>query len=167
MTSAELAALIQEYFIAQKWTLGIAESCTGGNLAACFTQVPGCSQYFLGSIVAYSNQLKTQILGVNSSLLDQHGAVSGVVATQMVQGALKLFNSEYALAITGIAGPGGASPSKPVGTIWMAVGRQNQVPFVWALQLSGSRQEIIHQSIDAMLLQLWVLIETQKKSMEK
>lgn len=167
MTNTELAALIQEYFIAHKWTLGVAESCTGGNLSACLTQLPGCSQYFLGSIVAYSNPLKTQILGVNSSILDQQGAVSGAVATQMVQGTLKLFDSDYALAITGIAGPGGATDSKPVGTVWTAIGQQRQTPLVWALQLAGSRQEIIQQSIHALLLQLWLLIKTQKKDMQE
>lgn len=160
MTSDQLVSLIQEHFIAQKWTLGVAESCTGGNLAVCLTQMPGCSRYFLGSIVAYSNLLKTQILGVDESILNQLGAVSGAVVTQMVQGALKVFGSEYALAVTGIAGPSGETACKPVGTVWVAIGRQGQVPLVWVLQLSGTRQEIIQQSIHALLSQLWLLLKT-------
>lgn len=160
MKSDQLVGLIQEHFIARKWTLGVAESCTGGNLAACLTQMPGCSRYFLGSIVAYSNLLKTQILGVNESILNQLGAVSEGVATQMVQGALKIFDSEYALAVTGIAGPSGETTCKPVGTVWVAIGRQGQAPLVWVLQLSGTRQEIIQQSIHALLSQLWLLLKT-------
>ena len=102
-------------------TLSVAESCTGGYLSHLFTQHAGSSAVFLGGGITYSNQLKESILGVKHETLDQFGAVSEETVTEMVEGALKNFKSDFAVAITGIAGPDGGTADKPVGTVWVAV----------------------------------------------
>jgi PncC family amidohydrolase len=102
-------------------TLSLAESCTGGKLAGLFTAIPGCSSYFTGSVVSYSNEAKANILGVNLDDIKKYGAVSQTVVEQMASGARKIFNSDCAIATSGIAGPGGGTPEKPVGTVWIAV----------------------------------------------
>jgi nicotinamide-nucleotide amidase len=104
----------------------VAESCTGGYISHIFTQHPGSSEAFLGGAVSYSNDLKEGILGVQEETLWQHGAVSEETATEMVQGALRNFKSDYAIAVTGIAGPGGGSDDKPVGTVWIAVASKEE-----------------------------------------
>ncbi|GHT07462.1 CinA-like protein [Bacteroidia bacterium] len=102
-------------------TLSVAESCTGGKLASLFTAIPGCSQYFLGGVVSYSNEAKQNILGVNASDIEKQGAVSQAVVEQMALGARKIFNSNCSIATSGVAGPDGGTPEKPVGTVWIAV----------------------------------------------
>ena len=102
-------------------TLALAESCTGGKLASLITAIPGCSSYFKGGIVCYSNEIKQNILGVDSSVLEKHGAVSRPVVEAMIEGAKRIFNADCVIAISGIAGPGGGTPEKPVGTVWIAV----------------------------------------------
>ena len=101
--------------------LALAESCTGGSIAQMITSVPGSSEYFLGAVVAYSNDIKEKILGVKSGTLIQFGAVSEDVIRQMAEGVLRVYGADYAIATSGIAGPDGGSPSKPVGTTWIAV----------------------------------------------
>lgn len=107
-------------------TVSTAESCTGGYIAHLFTQHAGSSATFLGGAVSYSNDLKESILGVKHSTLSEHGAVSEQTATEMVEGALLNFKSDYAIAVTGIAGPTGGTAEKPVGTVWIAVAGQGQ-----------------------------------------
>lgn len=102
-------------------TICTAESCTGGYLAHMITSVPGSSAYFKGSVIVYSNELKTSLLGIDSGLLNDHGAVSREVVEEMARQARNRLNSTYALAISGIAGPGGGTPEKPVGTVWIAL----------------------------------------------
>ena len=102
-------------------TIACAESCTGGNIAHIITSIAGSSAYFLGGIVAYSNEVKKSVLGVHAQDLEKYGAVSETVALQMAQGARRLTGADYAVSTTGIAGPDGGTPEKPVGTIWMAV----------------------------------------------
>lgn len=102
-------------------TLSVAESCTGGALSAMFTVMPGASEYFLGSVVSYSNDVKTALLAVSEQSLREHGAVSREVAEQMAAGARKVCGSDCSIATTGIAGPDGGTPQKPVGTVWIAV----------------------------------------------
>lgn len=108
-------------------TVSTAESCTGGSIAARISSVPGCSDYFRGSIVAYSNDIKNMLLGVSAETLKKHGAVSEETVTEMVRGAMKAMKTDCAVATSGIAGPGGGTPEKPVGTIWIAVGYKNEI----------------------------------------
>jgi len=105
----------------KKLTLALAESCTGGKLASLITAIPGCSSYFKGGIVCYSNEIKQRLLGVDPSLLEKHGAVSQPVVEAMADGAYRAFNADCIIAVSGIAGPAGGSPDKPVGTVWIAV----------------------------------------------
>jgi nicotinamide-nucleotide amidase len=105
----------------KKKTLALAESCTGGFIAHQITNVPGASEIFLGGIVAYSNEVKQKFLGVRSTTLKKHGAVSENVAREMAEGARKKFGADFAIAVTGIAGPGGGTPEKPVGTVFIAL----------------------------------------------
>lgn len=105
----------------KKRTLAVAESCTGGKIASLITSVPGCSDYFLGSVTAYSNTSKCAILGVNPVSIQSHGAVSQVVVEEMAHGVRERFGADISIATTGIAGPSGGSIEKPVGTIWIAI----------------------------------------------
>ncbi len=100
-------------------TLALAESCTGGTVAARITSSPGASRHFLGGVVAYGNNVKTDVLGVDPDAIHAHGAVSEVVARQMAEGARKALGAAVAVSTTGIAGPGGGTPEKPVGTVWL------------------------------------------------
>jgi nicotinamide-nucleotide amidase len=102
-------------------TLATAESCTGGLIAHRITNVPGASKTFLGGVVAYSNAVKQKFLGVRAKTLSRHGAVSAAVAREMADSARKKFGADFAIAITGIAGPGGGTKSKPVGTVFIAL----------------------------------------------
>lgn len=102
-------------------TVACAESCTGGNIAHLITSVPGASAYFLGGVVSYANDVKIKVLGVNKNDLEKFGAVSEPVALQMAQGVRRLTGADYAVATTGVAGPDGGTPEKPVGTVWIAV----------------------------------------------
>ena len=102
-------------------TLAIAESCTGGAIASKFTAMAGASNYLLGGVVAYSNDVKVNILGVDRTSIECFGAVSEVVALEMAEGVRRTTGADYAIATTGIAGPGGGSKHKPVGTVWMAI----------------------------------------------
>ncbi|MBE9468047.1 MAG: competence/damage-inducible protein A [Bacteroidetes bacterium] len=108
-------------------TLASAESCTGGNIAKLITSVPGSSKYFLGSVVAYSNKIKTSILNVNNNSIEEQGAVSKQVVSEMSSGIINSFKSDYAIATSGIAGPLGGTKEKPVGTTWIAVASKNQI----------------------------------------
>lgn len=106
-------------------TVACAESCTGGNIAHLITSVPGASSYFLGGVVSYANDVKIKVLGVNKNDLEKFGAVSEPVALQMAQGVRRITGAEYAVSTTGVAGPDGGTPQKPVGTVWIAVAGPN------------------------------------------
>jgi nicotinamide-nucleotide amidase len=110
-----------ELLKSKNYTLCTAESCTGGNIARMITGIPGSSAYYKGSVIAYSNSVKQQVLGVQEDIINKNGAVSEIVVGQMAEGARKLFLTDFALATSGIAGPDGGSPEKPVGTLWIAV----------------------------------------------
>jgi nicotinamide-nucleotide amidase len=105
----------------KKKTLALAESCTGGGIANRVTNVPGASAIFLGGVVSYANDAKEKFLGVHPESLKQHGAVSEDVAREMAVGAREKFGADFALAVTGIAGPSGGTPEKPVGTVFIAL----------------------------------------------
>jgi nicotinamide-nucleotide amidase len=108
-------------------TLCTAESCTGGEIAQMITSVPGSSAYFIGSVIAYANSAKTELLGVNENMIEENGAVSESVVQSMASGARNLFKTEFAVATSGIAGPDGGTESKPVGTVWIAVASENGI----------------------------------------
>lgn len=122
-------------------TLGTAESCTGGMVAARLTALPGASSYFLGGVVCYSNALKTALLGVPETLLRDKGAVSAEVAAAMAEGACRALRVEAAVAVTGIAGPDGGTSQKPVGTVYLAVAVRGRT-VVELHRWSGSRSRI-------------------------
>jgi nicotinamide-nucleotide amidase len=143
-------------------TLSVAESCTGGYLSHLFTQHAGSSKVFLGGAVSYSNNLKESILGVNHDTLSQFGAVSEQTATEMVQGALVKFKSDYAIAVTGIAGPDGGTEDKPVGTVWIAVASR-QKKEVKKFTFGSKRQQNIERSATAALGMLNTLLNDVKK----
>jgi nicotinamide-nucleotide amidase len=119
--SDTLAGNTGKLLLEKEKTLSLAESCTGGYISHLITSVPGCSDYYKGSITAYSNEIKRNILGVEADTLHKYGAVSEQVVRQMAEGAMKIFGSDYAIATSGIAGPTGGNKEKPVGTVWIAV----------------------------------------------
>lgn len=121
-----LGQAIGELINEEGLTIGTAESCTGGRIAQMITAVPGASAYFQGSIIAYDNKLKEKILRVSKKALKRHGAVSEEVVREMVAGGLKVLGTDLVVATTGIAGPGGGTEEKPVGTIWIAVGNKER-----------------------------------------
>ena len=126
-------------------TLGIAESCTGGYVSHLITSIAGSSAYFNGAIVSYSNEVKMSTLGVSKETLENYGAVSEQCAMEMAVGARRVLNSDYALSTTGIAGPDGGSPDKPVGMVWMAIAGPNGV-FAKKILSNGERINIIERS---------------------
>ncbi len=123
-------------------TVACAESCTGGRIAALLAKHPGSSRFFLGGVVAYSNDLKMKALDVQPSTLDAHGAVSEATVKEMLLGSLKISGADYAMATSGIAGPDGGSEQKPVGTVWVAFGSREK-HFAIQLQLGSNRERIV------------------------
>ncbi len=122
-----LQVVIGKLLKANNKTLSVAESCTGGNIAHLLTTIPGASNYFKGGVIAYSNEIKENILGIPKSTIIEYGAVSQQVVEQMAMGALSLFKTNFAIATSGIAGPDGGSKEKPVGSVWIAVAQANMV----------------------------------------
>lgn len=138
---------------ARGWMLASAESCTGGAIAAACTAVAGSSDWFERAFVTYSNAAKTTMLGVDAALIAAHGAVSEPVARAMAEGALNHAPVQLAVAVTGIAGPGGAVPGKPVGTVWLAVAGGGST-MAERLQLDGDRDAVRAQTVAAALARL-------------
>lgn len=116
-----MAEVVGNLLVQQKQTLAVAESCTGGYMSHLITAVAGSSDYYKGAVTSYSNEIKQKVLGVQETSLEKYGAVSEQVAREMAQGVKNLMQSDYAVATTGIAGPGGGTPEKPVGTVWIAL----------------------------------------------
>ncbi|MCX7986521.1 MAG: competence/damage-inducible protein A [Bacteroidales bacterium] len=116
-----LEGIVGHLLMSQNATLATAESCTGGNLSLSIVSVPGASAYYKGGIIAYSNEIKINELNVNPDIINHYGAVSQQTAEAMAKGCLNKFETHYSVAVTGIAGPDGGSPEKPVGTVWIAV----------------------------------------------
>lgn len=142
---------------AQGLTVSTAESCTGGAIASSITAVAGASDVFLGGVVSYSNEAKENILGVSHETLLIHGAVSRQTVRQMVEGACRVLHTDCAVATSGIAGPGGGTPQKPVGTVWMAW----KTPAGITTELhhfEGSRAEVIAAAAEKALSRLSELI---------
>jgi nicotinamide-nucleotide amidase len=138
---ADLAAVVLDLLAAQAAHLAVAESCTGGMIGQRLTGVPGSSRVFSGGVIAYDDNVKLQLLGVSAATLAEHGAVSEAVAREMAEGAARLLGTEAALAVTGIAGPSGAVPGKPVGTVWIGVSWRERVR-AFTHVLPGSREAV-------------------------
>jgi nicotinamide-nucleotide amidase len=141
---AELAQALR----GRRWRLATAESCTGGLIAAACTSIAGSSDWFERGAVTYSNEAKTELLGVPPALIAAHGAVSPEVARAMAEGVLARTPADLALAVTGIAGPGGATPGKPVGTVWLAWATRREPAETTLLLLPGDRAAVREQTVD-------------------
>jgi nicotinamide-nucleotide amidase len=128
----ELAGAVARHLTQSGRVFAAAESCTGGWIAKACTDLPGSSAWFLGSAVVYANEAKTRMLGMPAVLLEQHGAVSEPVARAMASGVLGRLGGDLAVAVTGIAGPDGGTPAKPVGTVW----------FAWAVRRADGTSEV-------------------------
>lgn len=122
-----LSREIQQYLYESGLTVGSAESCTGGRIAESIIAVSGASTYFKGGVISYTNEIKEHLLGVDHQLLEEQTAVCEDVAKAMVKGAIKTLGVDFAIASTGTAGPGGGTPSIPVGTIWLACGNADNI----------------------------------------
>jgi nicotinamide-nucleotide amidase len=147
-------------------TICTAESCTGGYIAHIITRVPGSSDYFKGSVVAYSNELKSKILGIDAALIQKHGAVSKEVVSEMAASARLLLGCDYALATSGIAGPSGGSPEKPLGTVWIALAASDGVVAKRFL-FGNNRERNIHISALAGLNMLRMRLKSNAESVEQ
>ncbi len=145
-----LETVLVRKLIQKKATLSTAESCTGGGIGAALTQIPGVSACYLGGVVTYSNEMKVRLLGVSENTLSTFGAVSKETALAMAKGIREKINSDYALSVTGIAGPDGGTKEKPVGTVWSALVSKNvEISFCWFL--GGAREQVRQGAISRAL----------------
>jgi nicotinamide-nucleotide amidase len=142
----DLAAVVLDRCREAKLTIAVAESCTGGLLGARLTAVAGSSDVVVGGVIAYSNDVKVRHLGVDPADLAAHGAVSEPVVRQMARGARDRFGASIGIGVTGVAGPGGGSPEKPVGTVWLAVDMEGREPLVHRGAFIGDRGEIRYRA---------------------
>lgn len=156
----ELAGRLQTAFSGTENTLGVAESCTGGLLGATITATPGASDYFLGGITAYHNDVKLQALGVSRESLDEHGAVSDPVAREMASGLRDRFGATWSVSITGTAGPGGGTEETPVGTVYIGVshagpwGSGTSATGAERYVFEGDRQAVRRQTVEQAIADL-------------
>ncbi|MEO7138458.1 MAG: competence/damage-inducible protein A [Gemmatimonadales bacterium] len=155
----DLAALVLEQARSRGMRLAVAESCTGGLLGARLTEVPGSSDVFVGGVIAYDNALKVNLLGVPEALLAEHGAVSEPVARAMAQGAVERLGVSAAISVTGVAGPGGGTAEKPVGTVWLGCAVEGTVETRRSL-FPGTRHEVRARAAQAALHLLYRGLES-------
>jgi len=153
MRLEELTQALARQLLARHWMLACAESCTGGLIAATCTELAGSSQWFERGFVTYSNAAKTELLGVDAALMAAHGAVSQPVAQAMARGALACSHAQLAVAVTGVAGPGGGSADKPVGTVWFGFAHGQQV-FSECQHFAGDRAAVRAATVRHALLGL-------------
>lgn len=139
-------------------TLSVAESCTGGTIGTAITAVPGASEVFKGGVIAYANEAKASVLGVPQDLLDSVGAVSGDVVRAMADGAARLLHTDYAVSVSGIAGPAGGTPDKPVGLVFIGV-HSPSATLAFEHHFTGDRDAIRRQAAVVALEQLLGAIE--------
>jgi nicotinamide-nucleotide amidase len=156
-TVAPLAALLQH----QHWMMATAESCTGGMIAAACTDLAGSSVWFERGFVTYSNAAKTELLGVDAALITEHGAVSELVARAMAAGAVARSRAQVAVAVTGVAGPGGGSDSKPVGTVWFGFALPGLLVSE-VMHFAGDRAAVRSATVQHALTRLIALIPTSE-----
>jgi nicotinamide-nucleotide amidase len=155
-----LASVVGQLLIAKGQTLAVAESCTGGGLGQMLTEIPGSSSYFMGGIISYANQVKIDLLGVNEADLAREGAVSETVACQMAAGVKAKLGTDWGVSITGVAGPGGGTETKPVGLVYIGIARPNGevegLKYQLGIQQERGliRQMSVAQSLDLLRRQL-------------
>jgi nicotinamide-nucleotide amidase len=152
-----LAAALGDLLCSRGLSLGLAESCTGGLIAELVSSVPGASRYFNGGVISYDNRVKTKLLGVRETLIEEHGAVSESVALAMAEGALSALGCDLALSTTGVAGPDGGSKKKPVGLVHFAVLRKGGLQRVEHKVFAGNRQQVQRR---AAFFGLWLARQT-------
>ncbi len=138
---------VAQCLLARGWTLATAESCTGGWIAKCCTDLAGSSDWFDGGFVTYSNEAKQEMLGVTAEDLETHGAVSETVVMHMAQGARQRTGANSALAVSGIAGPGGGTVDKPVGTVWFAWSVEGRDNCSRLMRFDGDRDSVRRQAV--------------------
>jgi PncC family amidohydrolase len=151
MNSETLEVTVGKLLLARGLTRALAESCTGGLVSHRLTEVPGSSDYFRGAVVAYANEAKQQLLGVRRSTLDDHGAVSAETALEMARGARRALGTDVGLSVTGIAGPGGGLPGKPVGLVFVALAASDDERcerHVWESDRSGNKELSAQAALD-------------------
>jgi nicotinamide-nucleotide amidase len=154
----DIIAIMAKTLLAKKWRLSTAESCTGGLVSASITALAGSSEWFERGYITYSNQAKSEDIDVSQNLIEQYGAVSDQVARAMALGAKQNSGSDIALSITGIAGPTGGSPEKPVGTVCFAWVLTNDQMISETKHFEGDRQQIRQQACDFSLRKLLSLV---------
>ncbi len=158
-----LSQQLGEILLRKKWTLSTAESCTGGGLSSAITAIPGSSQWFGYGWVTYANQAKQRLLNVSPKTLEDHGAVSEEVVLEMALGALKVSESNIAVAISGVAGPSGGTVEKPVGSVWFAfVSSSRKTTKFQSFQ--GDREDVQAQAVQAAFLGLLDLLDKEEKN---
>jgi PncC family amidohydrolase len=145
-----LSKELSDKFWKEGLTLATAESCTAGNIAAVITAIPGSSHFYKGGVIAYSDEVKVNLLGVNPETLEKNGAVCEEVVIEMAKGAMKSMNSDCAVATSGIAGPTGGTPEKPVGTVWIAVTMKDKVMTMKASGDEGRNKNIENATLNAL-----------------
>ena len=155
----KLAEAVGHRLLARQALVATAESCTGGWIAQVLTSVPGSSLWFDRGFVTYSNQAKQEMLGVAPETLAAHGAVSAPVVAEMAAGALNHSQARFAVAVSGVAGPGGGSEDKPVGTVYLAWAGRDQAPLIQRRQFAGDREEIRRQTVRVALEHLIELLD--------
>ena len=151
MESSHIARQVGEALLEKGWALSCAESCTGGGIAAAVTDIAGSSQWFDRGFVTYSNQAKQDMLGVASETLESHGAVSEQTVREMVAGALSRSEAQVSVAVSGIAGPGGGTDEKPVGTVYIAWQVEGREPVVRTEHFGGDRASVREQTVRSAL----------------
>jgi len=153
--SGKIEEALHQLFLSKKKTLALAESCTGGQIASSLTIWPGASTYFLGSMVVYSNELKTLWLNVSEDTLKEKGAVSPEAIKEMLSGIFEKTTADFALAVSGIAGPTGGTPEKPVGTVWGGIAERGKPFEIGTFFFTGDRKKIISLTTTRLLSLLW------------
>ena len=156
-----MAEAIGKLLVPENKTLSVAESCTGGFVSHLITSVPGCSAWYKGAVTAYSNQVKTNVLGVRAETIEMFGAVSEETACEMAAGVRNLMGTDFAVATTGIAGPDGGSPEKPVGTVWIAVATAQKVSATKFVFGDNRERNILRSGQSALQLLRKIIIEKQ------
>lgn len=161
-----LSKSISELLYNSEKTIGTAESCTGGRIAESIISIPGASNYFKGAVISYTNEIKENLLGVSHEVLEEQTAVCEEVAKEMVLGAIKALNVDYAVSATGVAGPTGGTPEIPVGTIWIGFGSKDDVRTIKLTEDFG-RDINLAIATNTALKQLYAFLKEHEAELKK